>query len=201
MTSATPQDTDPSRGPTLKHGIAVEGSLLLLALGLALPFGLTPWLDLTLSWSVLGQGLLATIPLVALFIGLLQLPYSWLKELTQLTRRLLLPMFRTTGVWGIAILSLIAGIGEELLFRGVVQLGLTGWIGDVGALVVASVMFGVAHFITPAYFVLATVMGAYLGGLYFWTGNLLLPILVHALYDFLALGYYYVQEPYAPDPA
>jgi uncharacterized protein len=201
MTSASPQDTDPSRGPTLKHGIAVEGSLLLLALGLALPFGLTPWLDLTWSWSVLGQGLLATVPLVALFIGLLQLPYSWLKELTQLTRRLLLPMFRTTGVWGIAILSLIAGIGEELLFRGVVQLGLTGWIGDVGALVVASVMFGVAHFITPAYFVLATVMGAYLGGLYFWTGNLLLPILVHALYDFLALGYYYVREPYAPDLA
>lgn len=195
MPPASLQDTDPSHGPTLKHGIAVEGSLLLLALALSLPFGLTPWQDLTWNWRVLGQGVLATVPMVILFVGLLHLPYRWLQELTQITRRLLLPMFRTTGVWGIAILSLIAGVGEELLFRGVLQVGLAGWLGDAGALVVASVLFGVAHFITPAYFLLATVMGGYLGGLYFSTGNLLLPIVVHALYDFLALGYYYVREP------
>lgn len=199
MASPPSQDIEPSKGPTLKHGIAVEGGLALVALSLALPLGLTPWLDLTWSWRVVGQAAVATVPMVALFVALLNLPVGWLEELTQLTRQILMPMFRTTGLWGIALLSIVAGVSEELLFRGVLQQGLAGWIGNAGALAVASVVFGVAHFITPAYFLLATVMGAYLGWLYFWAGNLLLPILVHALYDFLALGYYYTQEPHLAD--
>ena len=36
---------------------------------------------------------------------------------------------------------------------------------------------------------LAGVVGLYLGGLYLLTGNLLVPIVVHALYDIVALGY------------
>jgi membrane protease YdiL (CAAX protease family) len=32
-------------------------------------------------------------------------------------------------------------------------------------------------------------MGAYLGWLYVGSGNLLVPILVHALYDFVALAF------------
>jgi len=39
------------------------------------------------------------------------------------------------------------------------------------------------------YALLAGVVGLYLGGLYLLTGNLLVPIVVHALYDVVALGY------------
>jgi membrane protease YdiL (CAAX protease family) len=37
--------------------------------------------------------------------------------------------------------------------------------------------------------IVATVIGAYLGVLWLWTGNLMTPIVVHALYDFVALIY------------
>lgn len=191
----------PEPAPTLRQGLLVEGGLLVAALVLAALFGLTPWLDVTWSAKTLAVSVAGTIPMVALFWLLLRLPYAWLKDLMALVRELLLPMFKRSGLWGIAGVSIMAGVGEEMLFRGVVQAGLEGWIGDLGALAVASVAFGLAHFITPAYFVLATVMGGYLGGLYLWTGNLLIPIIVHALYDFLALGYYYITRPDASVPS
>ena len=53
----------------------------------------------------------------------------------------------------------------------------------------ASLLFGIAHAITPAYLVLAALIGEYLGGLWLWTGNLLAPIIAHAGYDFIALWY------------
>jgi membrane protease YdiL (CAAX protease family) len=79
----------------------------------------------------------------------------------------------------IIILAAAAGIGEEVLFRGVLQ-GLAGiWI--------TSLVFGALHALTPAYFILATGIGLYLGFLQDHTGNLLVPITVHWLYDCVAL--------------
>jgi membrane protease YdiL (CAAX protease family) len=63
------------------------------------------------------------------------------------------------------------------------------WVGPWPALALASVLFGLLHLITPSYAVLAAMMGAYLGWFSIWTGNLLAPIMIHALYDFFALGY------------
>jgi membrane protease YdiL (CAAX protease family) len=49
------------------------------------------------------------------------------------------------------------------------------------------VVFGFMHAVSPAYFVVATVMGLYLGALYHFTGNLVLASLVHAIYDWIAI--------------
>ncbi len=59
------------------------------------------------------------------------------------------------------------------------------WTG----LAVASVVFGLLHAVTPTYAVLAALIGVYLGGLWQVTGNILTPIVTHALYDFLLLVY------------
>ncbi len=76
---------------------------------------------------------------------------------------------------------------EELLFRGVIQVKL----GIVGA----SIIFGLLHFITPAYCVIATIMGFYLGFLFQYYESLLIPIQLHFIYDLGALLYlrYYVS--------
>ena len=50
-------------------------------------------------------------------------------------------------------------------------------------------VFGLLHFITPLYALLAGLMGLYLGWLYEATGNLIVPMIVHGLYDFAALVY------------
>ena len=74
-----------------------------------------------------------------------------------------------------------------------IQEAAAGWVGGswgvwVG-LAVASVLFGLAHAITVSYVLLAALMGLYLGWLWIATGNLLVPIMAHAGYDFLALVY------------
>jgi membrane protease YdiL (CAAX protease family) len=60
-------------------------------------------------------------------------------------------------------------------------------MGAWRALAVTSGLFGLLHPITPAYIVMAGLLGAYLGAVWIVTGNLLTVIVAHALYDFLAL--------------
>ena len=93
------------------------------------------------------------------------------------------------------LVSALAGIGEELLFRGVLQAGLSEAWSPMAGIVVASLLFGAAHAVSLSYLVLATLMGLYLGLLYHLTGNLLLPIIVHALYDWIAIHFYLRRSP------
>lgn len=105
-------------------------------------------------------------------------------------RRFVAVLFRRTRPGAVVLVSALAGIGEELLFRGVIQAGLVAWLTPASGIVIASLLFGLAHAVSFSYLVLATLMGLYLGLLYHWTGNLLVPILVHALYDWVAIRYY-----------
>jgi len=45
--------------------------------------------------------------------------------------------------------------------------------------------------ITWTYALFAAFIGAYLGWLWIWTGNLLTPMITHADYDFVALVYFF----------
>ena len=96
-------------------------------------------------------------------------------------------LFSNTNLLDICLISILAGFAEELLFRGVIQVKL----GIVGA----SIIFGLLHFITPAYCVIAIIMGFYLGFLFQYYESLLIPIQLHFIYDLGALVYlrYYVR--------
>lgn len=174
--------------------LAFEGGLALVAIVLALVFGLRPWLSIDFGPEALGDALglsvLATAPLVVVVLALMQLRWGWVNELDRIVREHLLPLFRDAGPVAVAGVALMAGIGEELLFRGVIQAGLSGLLGPVTALAIASLLFGMAHALTAAYFVITCLVGLYLGWLYQATGNLLVPITVHFLYDWIVLSWY-----------
>ena len=170
--------------------LGFEGALAVLALLLALVFGLQPWLNIDFSPGALGQSVAATVPMVAALLALMQFQWDWVRALRRIVEDHLLPLFSNAGPAAIFAVALMAGVGEELLFRGVIQAGLEGFIGPVTALVVASLLFGVAHALTTAYFILTCLMGFYLGWLYQATGNLLVPIMVHFLYDWIVLAWY-----------
>jgi membrane protease YdiL (CAAX protease family) len=97
-------------------------------------------------------------------------------------------VFASTTWVDICLISIWAGLAEELLFRGVIQ---ARW-----GLVWASILFGVLHFVTPAYALLAFVIGIYIGLVHHFFQSLLIPIQLHAIYDFGALIYlrYVVRE-------
>lgn len=167
-----------------------QGGLLVLGLGLAFLFGLQPWRNAEVSWSVLALSAAATLPLAMSLLALPQGRWRWADELTGLVRDFLRLLFRNARPGAVILVSLLAGVGEELLFRGVVQGGLTEVWSPAIAIVIASGLFGAAHAVSFSYWLLATLMGLYLGLLYHWTGNLLIPVIVHALYDWIAIRFY-----------
>ena len=77
----------------------------------------------------------------------------------------------------------IAGLCEELLFRGCLQEAMVKPLGPVWGIVVPSVLFGLAHSATPRYTILAFLVSLYLGFVQFKWQNLLIPIIVHSLFD------------------
>jgi len=182
----------PSRVIVLWTGL-FEGSLGFLAILVGWLFGCPP--ARLVRWEIAAVGLGAAASLLPLLTVLLcmRFPLRPWADLVRVVDELLAPLFRGCRVVDLALVSLLAGFGEEMLFRGVVQQGIADWIGAehgvwVG-LAVASLLFGLLHPITPSYAVLAGLIGLYLGALWIATDNLLVPITTHTLYDFCVLVY------------
>ena len=110
--------------------------------------------------------------------------YRPVRAMRGVYRDLLKPAFAGIGVREVVAVSIAAGVGEELLFRGVLQ-------PEIG-LIPASLVFGALHTGgrgTLAFGCWVALMGAGLGWLAAATGGLLAPIVAHALYDAAALVY------------
>ena len=86
------------------------------------------------------------------------------------------------------ILSLSAGVGEELLFRGALQPMMSHVVGGNAyfAIGLSSILFGALHAATIRYFLLASILSAYLGFLQIHYSNIAIPILVHTFFDIVA---------------
>jgi membrane protease YdiL (CAAX protease family) len=161
--------------------------LALLAVGLGWVLGVSPLAQLEPGWPSFLWGVLATPPVLVALIWVLKRPVGRLRRLVDFVVSELGPTLAGRSAAELALLACLAGFGEELLFRGVVQAGLARLVPNSLALLSASVLFGLAHFATSTYAVVAGLMGLYLGGLFLLQGGLLAPVVTHALYDLVAL--------------
>ena len=99
----------------------------------------------------------------------------------------------------IPVTLLFVAPGEELLFRGVVQGLLRRSLGVVPGIVGASVIFGGIHVVSIGsgdawtYVLVATVLGLVLGTVYEYTENLVVPTVIHALWNTSLFLYVYYQ--------
>ena len=89
--------------------------------------------------------------------------------------------------WHLLAIALSAGVAEELLFREVLQNGIKDYIGEAGGILIASLAFGLAHFISLPYVIFTVVIGLTMGILYEYSGSLVLVMMIHGVYDFIAL--------------
>jgi membrane protease YdiL (CAAX protease family) len=173
---------------------AFEGGLVAVAIVLGWLLGKQPLATFRFDLRDAIVGIAATMPPLGLFWLCLKLPLQPFRTIVQILNETVVPMFRDCGYTQLAILSALAGVGEEMVFRGVVQATAASWIGGPHGvalgLLIAAVLFGLLHFITPTYAVLAGLIGLYLGWLWLVIGNLLTPIVVHGLYDFIVLAYF-----------
>lgn len=170
--------------------VLFESSLLLVAWVLAW-FLDTSFLDLhRWSWKGLAVGLTSTLPLISMFFWLLQSKWEPCQNIRRIMDVFIRPIFQQFTVLQLLVISIVAGISEEILFRGVIEGGAKSSIGTVAAILLSAVIFGACHALTKFYFVLATFMGVYMSVVWMATGQLLAPIVTHAVYDFLILLWY-----------
>lgn len=166
-----------------------EASLIVVALLLGWIADIDPFALLYFSEPALAIGIIGTAPLVLLFLAMEYLPQKSLVDIKDLLLRTLAPSLQQRHWTDLLLLASIAGVSEELLFRGVIQPWITASWGLTAGLYVSNIIFGLVHAVTPLYAVLVTVVGIYLsvsmdmgGG----DSNLLIPIVIHSLYDFFA---------------
>ncbi|HLS04858.1 MAG TPA: CPBP family intramembrane glutamic endopeptidase [Wenzhouxiangella sp.] len=175
----------------LPAALMVQSAVVVLALLLAWLTGLQPWKDSEYSIKAVAAAVAATVPLIAVFLFV---PagghWLWARKMQAVATRLAALLFSGRIPGTILAVSVLAGVGEELLFRGVIQTWLGQQTSPALGLIAASVLFGLAHWVSRSYAVLTAVVGAYLGLLYHLSGNLFIPVVVHALYDWVALHYY-----------
>jgi len=179
-------------GNTLGWALCFEISLGLFAL--IIGHELTEvWPAEYLEWPVspwaIAFGIAGAIPPLPIMLGIRKAAWKPLQELTQFVDVKLTPMFRELNPAKLALLSLAAGWGEELLFRGLIQAEIAQVVNPLTGILAASLVFSLLHFITPAYLVIAFLISAYFGWLYWYFESLWIPILSHATYDFLVLTY------------
>lgn len=174
--------------PFFHLALAGEAGLLLLAWGLARWLEVSPAAYLRLTPATVLWGLLATAPLLLGLFWMLTSTAAPVRGLVDLVTEQIGPFVSRCTLLQLGCLAAVAGISEEVLFRGVVQPALAAWLPETGTLVVASVLFGLVHAASRVYALFATGMGLYLGALFLLQGSLIPSILAHGLYDLVALN-------------
>jgi uncharacterized protein len=184
-----PDDDHPKRAVVVILAVFFEGGLALLSLLLGWRLGHPPLRHFVWSLEDALWGVVATLPLLALFLAILKWPIGPLARAKHFCENEVEPLLHDSSWSEIGLVSLSVGVSEEMLFRGVFQAALTNWLGVPLGLGLASVLFGLLHPISVPYMVMAAFLGLYLGTVWIVSGNLLTVIVVHTLYDFAALSY------------
>jgi membrane protease YdiL (CAAX protease family) len=172
---------------------AFEGGLVAVAIVLGWLLQKPPLATLSFNLRDTILGVVATLPPLGIFWLSIKLPLRPFQKIVQILDETLVPMFRHCGWTQLAILATLAGVGEEMLFRGIVQATAASWMGGhygvIVGLLLAALLFGLLHYLTATYAIMAGLIALYLGGIWLAVGNLLTPMVIHGLYDFLALAY------------
>ena len=174
------------------------GVILATVVGIDLHFLQLRDYDSTLWLS----GVISIIPLVifAIVLDAIEDRVPALQEVSEATLRsvynLLGGSFKPLlAIVTAVVLGTVAGVGEEILFRGILQETIyqQHWISNyntIVSIVLSSIIFGLFHAVTPMYVVLATIASMYFGTLYtLFDGDLTIPVLCHSIYDIGALMY------------
>jgi membrane protease YdiL (CAAX protease family) len=165
-----------------------EASLVLFAIFLGWVANINPFENIHFSERAVLFGVAGTLPLLLLFLTMEHLPFVSVQKIRLILIETLGSSLHKCSWADLFTLAAIAGISEEILFRGVIQPWIEGSWGLSTGLIVSNILLGLVHAVTPLYAVLATIVGMFLGLSLDYGGerNLLTPIIIHGLYDFLA---------------
>lgn len=146
-----------------------------------LPFG-------TLAWRNLAAPLLALVAMLVME-KVFQQPEPWMDSLGEYTGL-------TRWAW-IFTACLLAPVSEEIIFRGFLLNASLGWgkIPQQVGIVLTSLLFAAIHmqYQAPMTFIQLFIFSALLCVVRLGTGGLLIPIVLHALSNLIAVGDIFLQ--------
>lgn len=171
----------------LLAGLFVEAGLGAGALLLAAIFSVASVAELRFDGALVLPGVAAALPLLIGFRATLHSAWRPFARIREEVLAALGPLLSASSSLELLLLAALAGLGEELLFRGVVQEIVGRAAGGAFGVVGSAVAFGLVHFLTPTYAMLAALVGLYFGWLVVTTGSLVPAVVAHGLYDFVAL--------------
>ena len=179
------------RASILTLAIVSEIVLLILAYVVAWLFGID------ISWDLSSLALvIGAISAAPLLIGN-HLLWRWTVSnpdsvYGRFSREVIVPLCKQVSAFDALLIGVFSGIGEEVLFRGTLNLLCAHWFGLIAALAISSVTFAWVHFIgnTRRYggmIPLYTAVGAALWLVWFLTDSLAAAAATHATYNFVAI--------------
>jgi membrane protease YdiL (CAAX protease family) len=153
--------------------------------------------------------MVAAIPFINFLVEInagMQLPgfmaglEKWMKESEEAAAKIteaFLNVSTFKGLLGnIVVVALLASIGEEFFFRGILQRLFQDWTKNIHvAVLLSAIVFGAFHLQFYG-FIPRTLMGVLFGYMFYWSGSLWLPIAAHfannaiaVITDFLSRKY------------
>ena len=138
--------------------------------------------------AAIATGFLWTLVPLAFVYSIKLLDLKELKEIGEITEDFAKRLFAGRSNFALALFCFGAGFGEELLFRGIFHQKLELLLGFYPAAAAVGLGFGLAHNLTPAYFVISGLSSFIFSFMFASSGsNIVIPIVAHATYDFVAL--------------
>jgi membrane protease YdiL (CAAX protease family) len=120
---------------------------------------------------------------------------NWMKEKEETVKSITEAFLGVNSIHGylinLFVIAILAGVGEELLFRGIFQRLFIEWTGNhhIG-IIITSILFSAVHLQFYG-FIPRLMMGVFLGYLFFWSRTLWLPIIAHIVNNGIAVSAYY----------
>ncbi|MBE0647555.1 MAG: CPBP family intramembrane metalloprotease [Bacteroidales bacterium] len=159
------------------------------------------------SWVLAAIIMITSIPAISQLIELnetMQLPEwlagmeQWMQHAEEQAKELTEAFLEVNTLGGfllnILMIAILPAIGEELLFRGLLQRLFHEWLGNIHiAIILTGVLFGAMHL--QFYGILPrVVLGILFGYLFYWSGSLWIPIFAHFLNNAVAVTVSFLEK-------
>lgn len=183
----------PQHYHTIIMSVVVEGGLAVLAFVIGYFIHFSP--VRTLKWSITDViwGLTATIPMLVLYVFMDRSHAEPFRKIRNLVQFFVDTFLSRCSTLQVILICALAGIGEELFFRGILHDAIAYKIGGTTGLIIgiliSAFFFGISHAATFTYCILAFFISLYFSWLLIFFDNILVPITTHAVYDYCVIHY------------
>lgn len=99
----------------------------------------------------------------------------------------------TDLLWQMLVVAVMAGVGEELFFRGSLQSILSSKIKVQGAIWITAIIFSAIHIQFYGFFP-RLLLGAWFGYLLYWSGSVWVPVAAHFANNTISLVFHFAEQ-------